>query len=95
MTGIFTNEDCMEVMKRYPDNYFQLAIVDPPYGGGCSGHEWDKRKRGRFGGLFDKYHITPGDEHDSGGGRFDRYVTTYQGEQDGRDMGGEVLRGYL
>jgi len=22
----------MEVMKRYPDNYFDLAIVDPPYG---------------------------------------------------------------
>lgn len=26
-----TNEDCMELMKRYPDNYFDLAIVDPPY----------------------------------------------------------------
>jgi len=24
--------DCMEVMKQYPDNYFDLAIVDPPYG---------------------------------------------------------------
>lgn len=24
-------EDCKEVMKRYPDNYFDLAIVDPPY----------------------------------------------------------------
>jgi len=27
-----TNEDNMEMMKRYPDNYFDLAIVDPPYG---------------------------------------------------------------
>ena len=27
-----TNEDDMELMKRYPDNYFDLAIVDPPYG---------------------------------------------------------------
>jgi site-specific DNA-methyltransferase (adenine-specific) len=26
------NEDCMEVMKRYPDKYFDLAVVDPPYG---------------------------------------------------------------
>jgi len=26
------NEDCMELMKRYPDNHFELAIVDPPYG---------------------------------------------------------------
>ena len=26
------NEDCMIGMARYPDNYFELAIVDPPYG---------------------------------------------------------------
>jgi site-specific DNA-methyltransferase (adenine-specific) len=26
------NEDCMATMSRYPDNYFDLAIVDPPYG---------------------------------------------------------------
>ena len=26
------NEDCMELMARYPDNYFDLAVVDPPYG---------------------------------------------------------------
>lgn len=26
-----TNEDNMLLMKRYPDNYFDLAIVDPPY----------------------------------------------------------------
>ena len=26
------NADCMEVMKQYPDKYFDLAIVDPPYG---------------------------------------------------------------
>ena len=27
-----TNEDNMKLMSRYPDNYFELAIVDPPYG---------------------------------------------------------------
>ena len=27
-----TNEDCMKLMSRYPDKYFELAIVDPPYG---------------------------------------------------------------
>jgi len=26
------NEDCMIGMSRYPDGYFDLAIVDPPYG---------------------------------------------------------------
>ena len=28
----FYNMDCMEAMKDMPDNYFELAIVDPPYG---------------------------------------------------------------
>tara|TARA_R110002020_G_C15998143_1_gene749974 strand:+ start:47 stop:709 length:663 start_codon:yes stop_codon:yes gene_type:complete len=27
-----TNEDNMELMSRYKDNHFDLAIVDPPYG---------------------------------------------------------------
>lgn len=29
-----TNEDNMELMARYPDKYFDIAIVDPPYGYG-------------------------------------------------------------
>ena len=32
-----TNEDNMALMSRYPDNYFELAIVDPPYGIGLDG----------------------------------------------------------
>lgn len=45
-----TNEDNMELMARYEDNYFDLAIVDPPYGIGISSNpvrqqhekkEWD------------------------------------------------------
>ena len=28
-----TNEDNMQLMARYEDNHFDLAIVDPPYGG--------------------------------------------------------------
>lgn len=31
-----TNEDNMELMARYEDNHFDLAIVDPPYGIGES-----------------------------------------------------------
>jgi site-specific DNA-methyltransferase (adenine-specific) len=30
------NADCMEAMKQFPDNFFDLAIVDPPYGGAGS-----------------------------------------------------------
>jgi site-specific DNA-methyltransferase (adenine-specific) len=31
MSLTITNEDNMLLMARYPDNYFDLAIVDPPY----------------------------------------------------------------
>ena len=38
----FYNMDCMEAMKTFPDGFFDLAIVDPPYGIGkkllCGGH---------------------------------------------------------
>jgi site-specific DNA-methyltransferase (adenine-specific) len=34
-----TNEDNMILMARYPDNYFDLAIVDPPYGIGIDGQK--------------------------------------------------------
>lgn len=33
----YYNMDCMQGMKEFPDNYFDLAIVDPPYGGGGAG----------------------------------------------------------
>lgn len=32
------NRDCMEAMKEYPDKYFDLAVVDPPYGDGIDTH---------------------------------------------------------
>lgn len=35
------NLDCMQGMKEFPDGFFDLAIVDPPYGIGIDG----QRKR--------------------------------------------------
>lgn len=29
---VYYNMDCMQGMKEFPDKYFDLAIVDPPYG---------------------------------------------------------------
>lgn len=34
-----TNEDNILLMARYPDKYFDLAIVDPPYGIGFGDYE--------------------------------------------------------
>ena len=37
--------DCMEYMKTQPDNAFDLAIVDPPYGIGAGNGFGDTRKK--------------------------------------------------
>ena len=42
-----TNEDNMLLMARYPDKYFDLAIVDPPYGIGESSN--DNKSRSKLG----------------------------------------------
>ncbi|HDY87247.1 MAG TPA: site-specific DNA-methyltransferase [bacterium] len=41
------NMDCMEGMKQFPNKYFDLAIVDPPYGIGKDGQ---KQTTGGHGG---------------------------------------------
>jgi len=38
------NCDCMEYMKGLPDNAFELAIVDPPYGIGVTNMNMGGRK---------------------------------------------------
>lgn len=37
--SIALNCDCMEYMKTLPDNAFDLAVVDPPYGIGVDGQK--------------------------------------------------------
>lgn len=57
-TNIAYNMDCLAAMREMPDKAFDLAVVDPPYGGGSDA---DAEKTfngaivGRFGGHFDKY----------------------------------------
>ena len=81
----YYNIDCMEGMREFPDNYFELAIVDPPYGDG--GGTWKRTDASRFGGVFDRYreqaftaNSTPsptGGIPNSGGGgyRRNRHIT--------------------
>lgn len=72
----YYNMDCMEGMKQFPDKYFDLAIVDPPYGGGASADAEETFKGvtvGRFGERFDRY-LTPEIKADrTGGGYFPKY----------------------
>jgi len=50
MQSIVYNKDCMEVMKGYQDKYFDLAVVDPPYGIGAGNdvarHKFKDNKKG-------------------------------------------------
>ena len=39
------NIDCIEYMKQFPDKYFELAIVDPPYGIGFDNKIRDKKSK--------------------------------------------------
>jgi site-specific DNA-methyltransferase (adenine-specific) len=48
-----TNEDNMELMARYPDKYFDLAIVDPPYGIGANKMTLGNGKKKIYRGIND------------------------------------------
>lgn len=37
-TGLY-NMDCMDGMKMFPDKFFDLAIVDPPYGNAANANK--------------------------------------------------------
>lgn len=38
------NMDCMEYMRSLPDKAFDLAVVDPPYGGGATAQERERER---------------------------------------------------
>lgn len=64
-----TNEDNMVLMARYPDKYFDLAIVDPPYGINAGNvYSEVKKKHGNSKALRSGYSIkwddnTPNEEY--------------------------------
>ena len=51
-----TNEDNMELMARYEDNFFDLAIIDPPYGGNDAINLTDNKTEGKQATKRKKYH---------------------------------------
>ena len=54
MENTIINMDCVEFLKNCPDNYFDLLLTDPPYGGGGT-EEAFSNGGNRFGGRFEKY----------------------------------------
>ena len=43
-SSVVYNMDCVEGMKHYPDKYFDLALVDPPYGIGLSSNPFRQKQ---------------------------------------------------
>ena len=54
----FYNMDCMEGMKEFPDGYFDLAIVDPPYGGVTQGGYMKNQVSGGVAKNRNNYHLS-------------------------------------
>lgn len=54
----FYNMDCMEGMKGFPDKYFDLAIVDPPYGGVTQGGYMTNKVSGGVAKNRNDYHLS-------------------------------------
>jgi len=56
------NGDCMEYMAKFPDKFFELAIVDPPYGLGSKitdGGTWSKK----YTSKDNEWDVKPTDEY--------------------------------
>lgn len=54
----FHNLDCMVGMKEFPDKYFDLAIVDPPYGGVTQGGYMTNQMGGGVAKNRNDYHLS-------------------------------------
>lgn len=56
----FLNADCMDYLPKCPAGYFDLAIVDPPYGIDYDEMQNNNAESGRMqnGGAWKKYHKT-------------------------------------
>lgn len=86
------NLDCMEYMKYIPDKYFDLAVVDPPYGidimhkGGMPKHlgfkqharkDWDKQRPSKK--YFDELFRVSKNQIIFGGNYFVEHLTPKMG----------------
>ena len=83
------NMDCLAAMREMPDKAFDLAVVDPPYGGGFT-------EGGGCKGWFEKYHQERERERDGGkplrfhgGDRWSKYLDD---SPDRGNVGGEVRK---
>lgn len=67
--SIAENRDCMEAMRSFPDGFFDLAVVDPPYGGGATAADTHTHTHTRAAGsAADPQSLKLGNVEDGAGG---------------------------
>ena len=69
-SSLVLNTGCLEYMKSLPDNYFDLAVADPPYGDGSSQTVNVERERERRSKQPLRFH---------GGDRWNKYLPNNEG----------------
>ena len=60
MGNVAYNMDCMDGMKQYPDKYFDLAVVDPPY---RDMHDNSPTKDMRANGTMERFGNKPTEDY--------------------------------
>jgi len=76
--NIAYNEDCLPAMRAMPDNAFDLAVVDPPYGDGLhaedgGGKSWFTKYNQKCSQSVNVERERERESWNRFGGRFDRY----------------------
>ena len=61
VTSVVYLMDCMELLKQIPDKYFELAVVDPPYGIGAGEMVMGKGKNKKWGDKKSWDSVVPDD----------------------------------
>lgn len=82
----FFNTDCVEFMKTKPDNYYDLAIVDPPYGINAPtmqmGSNPNRNEKGQYPGISTAVKLKKGDSFHGRGKLKDRILNRMNTEWD-------------
>lgn len=87
--------DCMELMATMPDKSIDLAIVDPPYGGGGTLPPQLQVNPSRFGARFDRYRNFKKKTNHATGGGFRKYDVAELGGDGRAGMGATSMTGIL
>ena len=72
--------DCMDAMKEFPDGFFDLAVVDPVYGGVTKGGYMQNKIHNKAGDFKTEYHTAVWNQEKTGAEYFDELFRVSQNQ---------------